>query len=255
MYFKVQKTARLHLKGSCHTAGPLLSGRCSASQLPEYGDELFGFVQAVVCRQGNASPVFRLKEAVVANSIFITKMNLLRTIADIERDTMAFLRKNFWSKLRSMSYFGWKCFTVISINHVVMTYCCNVIMTRGSSMLPLLNADGDLVFLDILSPKFSGYKRGDVVIAKSPLDPQYCICKRILATAGDHLFIFASGEKTQVEIPTGHIWLQGDNSAESLDSRHYGAVSESLLRGRVIFKFWPLWDFKWARSYVPTEHS
>jgi hypothetical protein len=36
------------------------------------------------------------------------------------------------------------------------------------------------------------------------------------------------------------VWLQGDNTRNSNDSRHYGAVPVALLRGRVCFRVWPL---------------
>jgi Signal peptidase, peptidase S26 len=37
-----------------------------------------------------------------------------------------------------------------------------------------------------------------------------------------------------VKIPKGHVWLQGDNMANSNDSRDYGAVPEAILKGRVL---------------------
>ena len=37
-----------------------------------------------------------------------------------------------------------------------------------------------------------------------------------------------------MKIPKGHVWLQGDNLANSIDSRNYGAVPEATLKGRVL---------------------
>ena len=37
-----------------------------------------------------------------------------------------------------------------------------------------------------------------------------------------------------MKIPKGHVWLQGDNLANSIDSRDYGAVPEATLKGRVL---------------------
>lgn len=34
------------------------------------------------------------------------------------------------------------------------------------------------------------------------------------------------------QIPTGHVWLEGDNSLNSQDSRYYGPVPYALLVGR-----------------------
>jgi hypothetical protein len=44
-----------------------------------------------------------------------------------------------------------------------------------------------------------------------------------------------------VQVPEGHVWLQGDNATNSTDSRHYGAVPYALLEGRAFLKV-PLID-------------
>lgn len=35
-------------------------------------------------------------------------------------------------------------------------------------------------------------------------------------------------------VPPDHVWLEGDNPCRSTDSRHYGPVPISSLRGRII---------------------
>ena len=46
--------------------------------------------------------------------------------------------------------------------------------------------------------------------------------------------------------PAGHgaaepgVWVLGDNRAASTDSRQFGTVSRSRLRGRVLWRYWPL---------------
>ncbi|EQB79178.1 hypothetical protein CB1_056579052 [Camelus ferus] len=37
-------------------------------------------------------------------------------------------------------------------------------------------------------------------------------------------------------VPTGHVWLEGDNLQNSTDSRYYGPVPYGLIRGRIFFK-------------------
>ena len=39
-----------------------------------------------------------------------------------------------------------------------------------------------------------------------------------------------------LQVPTGHVWLQGDNTLNSTDSRHYGPVPYALLEGRVFLR-------------------
>jgi signal peptidase I len=43
-----------------------------------------------------------------------------------------------------------------------------------------------------------------------------------------------------IEVPDGHIWVEGDNPWNSSDSRNYGAVPASLIMGRVLCRLWPL---------------
>jgi len=38
---------------------------------------------------------------------------------------------------------------------------------------------------------------------------------------------------------SGDLWLEGDNPGGSTDSRQFGAVSRSALRGRVVVRLWP----------------
>ena len=40
-------------------------------------------------------------------------------------------------------------------------------------------------------------------------------------------------------VPTGHIWLEGDCPPFSLDSRHYGPIPISWVRGRLVLRLWP----------------
>ena len=43
-----------------------------------------------------------------------------------------------------------------------------------------------------------------------------------------------------MRVPPNHVWVEGDNPLESTDSRHYGPLPTSALRGRVVLRLWPL---------------
>ena len=47
-------------------------------------------------------------------------------------------------------------------------------------------------------------------------------------------------KKAFIQVPTNHVWLEGDNPMHSTDSRHYGPIPESALRGRIVKRIWPL---------------
>ena len=46
-------------------------------------------------------------------------------------------------------------------------------------------------------------------------------------------------EKQLISVPKGHIWLEGDNPLYSIDSRHYGPIPVTSVRGRVIVRLFP----------------
>ncbi|KAH9587321.1 IMP1 inner mitochondrial membrane peptidase-like [Schistosoma haematobium] len=45
------------------------------------------------------------------------------------------------------------------------------------------------------------------------------------------------------QVPRGHVWLEGDNTLQSLDSRSYGPVPISHLEYKVFLRVWPLSHF------------
>lgn len=74
------------------------------------------------------------------------------------------------------------------------------------------------------------------MVARSPLNPATLICKRIAALPGDQV-------KTSFfskPVPKGHVWLLGDNTANSTDSRQLGPIPLGLVVGRVAFRVWPV---------------
>ena len=89
--------------------------------------------------------------------------------------------------------------------------------------------------------------------------------KRITALAGD----IAEYKGRKVVIPEGTVWCEGDNKAESYDSREAGAVPFENLRSRVIASYDKRWhyafhgrrdgDFRWlvqtqARAFLGLDN-
>ena len=83
----------------------------------------------------------------------------------------------------------------------------------------------------------------------NPERPSERICKRLIALEGSQVAVpshrsvtpslFPQGLRwlmsgySLMEIPRGHVWLQGDNVGMSKDSRSYGPVPYALITGRV----------------------
>lgn len=106
--------------------------------------------------------------------------------------------------------------------------------SEGKSMEPTLE-DSSLIIVDKFFYKFRGLRTGDVIIAQSMVNPDIDICKRIVGFEGDQRY-----NMSFAVVPKNHIWVEGDNKANSFDSRHHGPIPKSLVKGRVIFSLYPL---------------
>ena len=127
------------------------------------------------------------------------------------------------------------------------------------SMDPTLRA-GDSVLAAKFVYRLAEPGRGDVVLFRAPGDGAPTI-KRVVGLPGDTVAVrdgvlFVNGEKKRegyvdygltdstflgpTGVPEGHVYLMGDNRANSLDSRSYGPVPEADLLGKVPLRVWPL---------------
>jgi inner membrane protease subunit 1 len=114
-------------------------------------------------------------------------------------------------------------------------------------MLPTIEDSGAFVLVDYFSHKVlrRSFNKGDIVVALSPGYLYRPVCKRVCAMEGEEVHYEHPVNKTKERtvIPEGHVWLLGDNPADSTDSRHYGPVQRGRLRGRVFWKLWPFGGF------------
>ncbi|MGK7931575.1 MAG: nickel-type superoxide dismutase maturation protease [Microcystaceae cyanobacterium] len=90
---------------------------------------------------------------------------------------------------------------------------------EGVSMLPYLKPK-DEVLVDKGAYQRSQPLVGDVVVVKSPFQPNFYLIKRIVSIRKD-----------------GACFLQGDNLAQSIDSRAFGWIARELIIGKVICRF------------------
>ena len=118
---------------------------------------------------------------------------------------------------------------------------------------------------------WTGLHRGDVIVAMHP-QKEGTICKRIIGLPGDEIILkqsqytmshfvgksrraTARQRRSLVKVPDGHVWLEGDNSRNSRDSREYGPIPAAMIVGRVPFRVWRAWplngDFLLERGMNP----
>mmetsp|Transcript_3169 Transcript_3169/g.6551 ORF Transcript_3169/g.6551 Transcript_3169/m.6551 type:complete len:145 (-) Transcript_3169:65-499(-) len=123
----------------------------------------------------------------------------------------------------------------LAVFKLSQSYLYEIRVAVGPSMQPTLNDAGDVIIIDKITPRIRGYRKDDVVLLKSPINPKNIMCKRIVAGPGE--VVKQGGEFFLV--PPGHIWVEGDNKDQSMDSREFGPVSLGLLAGKVTSRVWP----------------
>ncbi|KAK9830828.1 hypothetical protein WJX74_009119 [Apatococcus lobatus] len=138
--------------------------------------------------------------------------------------------------------------------HLVREYIAEPTKCIGPSMLPTFNPRGDLLIQEHLSVTFRQIRVGDVVFAVSKNDPRHIVCKRVLGMEGDAVEVRdgRQGALKIEKVPEGHVWLQGDNTINSTDSRHYGPVPYAMLVGKAFIKVLPLNQAGWVESKIPS---
>ena len=119
-------------------------------------------------------------------------------------------------------------------------YILDFYLLEGESMVPNFKPYGEIVILNKITPKFIDYKKNDVICILSPCDNTVKMCKRIIHDENES---FLNKNGTLITVPKNHIWVEGDNKSNSLDSRQLGPISKHLIIGRVSFRVWPLRNF------------
>ncbi len=92
----------------------------------------------------------------------------------------------------------------------------------GRSMLPAL-CPGDWVIVEAMTRASRPVRTGDVVLVPDPRDSRRMLVKRVVRMSEEN-----------------HAWIEGDNPAESTDSRQFGPVRAGDIVGRVIFRYHPI---------------
>ena len=154
---------------------------------------------------------------------------------------------------------------VAAVSLVLYVLFFNLSVVRGSSMAPGIH-DGDRILVEPWSYVVGDVSRGDVVVLQYPLDPRVDYIKRVIGVPGDHVvmadgYVWVNGELltepyvddvdhtsyTSCIVDEGHVFVLGDNRPRSSDSREFGLVPVTYLRGRVDLRLWPLSRVGWIR--------
>ncbi len=148
----------------------------------------------------------------------------------------------------------------------IRTFIVQSFKIPSDSMVPTLLSKpiNDRIMVNKFIYKFNPPKRGDVVVFRSPLEPKKNFIKRVVALGGEeveiknasiyidrmklnepeeiaNIYYYSSGPygSGKVDVPLGEIYVLGDNSANSQDSRYWGFVPLENVAGKAMFIFWP----------------
>ena len=122
---------------------------------------------------------------------------------------------------------------------------------KSGSMAPAVEPGDWIVERDIDGSK-SRFERGDIVMFRFPFGSSGRAIKRVVGVPGDRVEVGdgsvtvndrrratggglagAARPRTDV-VPPGHVFLLGDNSAASIDSRSFGPIPGDEIVGRVV---------------------
>ena len=135
----------------------------------------------------------------------------------------------------------------------------------SSSMEPTLEID-DRVLVNKLSYDAHDVNRGDLIVFRRPEDvtgDTRDLIKRVIGLPGESVStdpdtgqvlidgqpliepyldasVRSSGIETPVEVAEGHVFVMGDNRANSQDSRIFGPIDTDSIVGRAFIRVWPL---------------
>ena len=179
-----------------------------------------------------------------------------------------------WKRKIALFWRGWGWSLVIAI--LIATSFRSAIADWNDvptgSMKPTI-LEGDRIFVNKLAydlkvpfttwqlAKWDDPKRGDIVVFQSVDDPDTELIKRVVGLPGDRISVrsgrlFVNGERQRepftnkrfpdrsffapTTVPKGHVFVMGDNRANSQDSRVFGPLPKENIEGEAFLRFWPL---------------
>ena len=129
----------------------------------------------------------------------------------------------------------------------------------SGSMIPTLEI-GDRVFVNKFIYRFTEPERGDIIVFESVDNSDEDLIKRVVGVPGDKIAVrggklFVNGEPqkepytnkklsdrssyAKTTVPKNHVFVMGDNRANSADSRVFGPLPEKNIEGEAFLRFWP----------------
>lgn len=149
---------------------------------------------------------------------------------------------------------------------IIRTFIVQAFWIPSGSMIPTLEIN-DRVLVAKFWNLFFPPSRGSMYVFRYPKDRERDFVKRVIAIPGDTVdikngVVYVNGNPTEepyivhhdrytmrpslvfphvpFTVPEGKYFMLGDNRGNSQDSRFWGFVDISDMRGPVFFRYWPL---------------
>lgn len=149
---------------------------------------------------------------------------------------------------------------------IIRTFFVQAFKIPTGSMRPTL-IEGDRILVNKIIYKFREPKIGEIIVFKYPNNPKKDFIKRLVAKGGDmveiksgniflnhrvldepaifkKIYYYNKGpygeEGVAIHIPEDALFVLGDNSSASKDSRFWGFVPRKNVIGKAFFIYWPL---------------
>lgn len=147
---------------------------------------------------------------------------------------------------------------------VIYLFVAQPNQVKGASMDPTFGT-GDYIFTSKITYKMRDYRRGDVVVFKSPHNPDIEYIKRIIGVPGDVIMVkdsevYVNGRQLKedyiaaktnlweggfskngegAKVAEGMLFVMGDNRPRSSDSREFGPITQESVIGQVFYRYFP----------------
>jgi signal peptidase I len=171
------------------------------------------------------------------------------------------------------SFVKWFLLLAVLVTAVVLVkvHVAEPFSISAPSMEPSLRPD-DRVVVDKLRYRLGDPRRGDVVVFDGPAAADggarvKDLVQRVIAVAGDEIearngIVYVNGRAVdesylgpgavtadiaRQRVPDDRYWVMNDRREVAGDSRQFGPISGSLIRGRAVARIWPATDMGWIR--------
>ena len=168
---------------------------------------------------------------------------------------------------------------IIILVKLIQAFLIQPFIVDGGSMLPTYH-NQEFLLVDKLSYLLHTPNRGDVMIFKlyennnNPYEGKYLI-KRVIGLPNEHIVVKSGvttiynkenpqgfvidepyvmykdlSKDTDLELGDGKYFVMGDNRAQSYDSRSWGTLDSTNIKGQVLFRVYPFSTM----SYEPGQY-